>query len=95
MAQACDLDPKNPAYRRYLGDMLVEADDKPAAEKQLRLAVRLAPKSAESWLSLAKLLTREDRRDEALRAYQTSLELNRHQPDALRELGELHAFEDR
>jgi Flp pilus assembly protein TadD len=27
-----------------------------------------------------------------LRAYQTSLELNRHQPDALRELGELHAF---
>ena len=52
MAQACDLDPNNPAYRRYLGDMLVEGDDEPAAEKQLRLAVKLAPKSAESWLEM-------------------------------------------
>src|ERR1700680_4582005 len=65
MARACDIEPKNPDYRRFLGDMLSEAHDQPAAEKQLRLAVKIAPKSAENWLSLAKLLARADRRDEA------------------------------
>ena len=50
MARGCDLEPKNPDYRRFLGDMLAEAGDKTAAEKQLRLAVKLAPKAAENWL---------------------------------------------
>src|ERR1700678_1741000 len=49
MARACDLEPKNPDYRRFLGDMLAEAHDPAAAERQLRLAVKLAPKSAENW----------------------------------------------
>src|ERR1700693_5127608 len=93
MARACDLEPRNPDYRRFLGDMLSEAHDQSAAEKQLRLAVKLAPKSAENWLSLAKMLVRADRRDEAARAYLTSLGLNSRQPDALRELGELYSFE--
>lgn len=43
MARACDLEPKNPDFRRFLGDMRSEAHDQAAAEKQLRLAVKLAP----------------------------------------------------
>ena len=92
MAQACDLEPKNPDYRRFLGDMLWEAHDQSAAEKQLRLAIRLAPASFENWLSMAKLLARADRRDEATKAYLTSLHFNSKQPDAWRELGELYSF---
>ena len=42
---------------------------------------------------MAKLLARADRRDEAAKAYLTSLGLNPRQPDALRELGELYRFE--
>jgi tetratricopeptide (TPR) repeat protein len=91
MARACDLEPRNPDYRRFLGDMLSAAHDRPAAEKQLRLAVKLAPDSAENWLSLAKLLTLQDRHDEAVKAYLASLRLNSRQPDALRELGEIYS----
>jgi len=43
MARACDLEPKNPDFRRFLGDMRSEAHDQAAAGKQLRLAVKLAP----------------------------------------------------
>src|SRR5580692_5795548 len=32
MAHACDLEPSNPDYRRFLGDMLSEAHDQAAAE---------------------------------------------------------------
>src|SRR5258708_32281643 len=35
MARACDLEPQNPDYRRFLGDMLSEAHDQTSAEKQL------------------------------------------------------------
>lgn len=42
MAQGCDLDVKNADYRRFLGDMLGEAGEQRAAEKQLRLAEMLA-----------------------------------------------------
>jgi Flp pilus assembly protein TadD len=45
MARACDLEPRNPDYRRFLGDMLSEAHDQPAAEKQLRLS----PPANPSW----------------------------------------------
>ena len=47
MARACDLEPKNADYRRFLGDMLAEAHDQPAAEKHLRL-IRPSPSTARS-----------------------------------------------
>jgi Flp pilus assembly protein TadD len=90
-ARACDLDPHNAVYVRYLGDMLLEANDRAGAEKQLRRAAQMDPKSADARLSLARLYVKEDRRGESAANYQASLRLNPRQPDARRELGELYA----
>lgn len=67
--------PQHPRLHLLLGVVLRDKGVYPAAEKELRLALRLRPGDAEAHTALGVLLLRTGRYDEAERAHRRAIEL--------------------
>jgi Flp pilus assembly protein TadD len=73
---AAALEPRRSLPRSYLGKAEAEANDYPAAMKELNRAKDLDPKDPTPWLYSALLNEKENRINQAVRDLETSQELN-------------------
>lgn len=53
-----------------------------AAEEKLRRSLDLLPQDSDAWYTLARVLSEQDRKDEAIEAYRRSLEIATDDADA-------------
>jgi glycosyltransferase involved in cell wall biosynthesis/Tfp pilus assembly protein PilF len=76
-ALACDLEPGNAGFARFLAEVNLDQGKLEPAERQVRRALEMAPDSPEGFVLLGRILAEKDDKTAALEAFQDALRVRK------------------
>lgn len=80
---ACELDPGNAAFVRFLGEVALQKGQLDSSEALARRVLEIAPDAVEGFVLLGRVFAGKGERDAALEAFQSALRMKKDHAEAL------------